>query len=56
MAAKLFDHRLRRDESKAETFEYICQNPVRAGLATVANEWYYVFVGETAGEFRGTGD
>lgn len=25
-----FDHRLRHDESLAEKFEYICQNPVRA--------------------------
>ena len=25
-----FDHRLRHDESEAEKFEYICQNPVRA--------------------------
>jgi putative transposase len=27
-----FDHRLRHDESEAEKFEYIRQNPVRAGL------------------------
>ena len=27
-----FDHRLRHDESLAEKFAYICQNPVRAGL------------------------
>ena len=31
-----FDHRLRHDESLAEKFEYICQNPVRAGLITQA--------------------
>jgi len=51
-----FDHRLRHEGSKAEKFEYIRQNPVRAGLATVAREWPYVFVGETAAGFRGTGD
>ena len=51
-----FDHRLRHDESEAEKFEYIRQNPVRAGLTTVAHEWPYVFVGETAADFRGTGD
>ena len=26
-----FDHRLRHNESEAKKFEYICQNPVRAG-------------------------
>jgi len=51
-----FDHRLRHDESEAEKFEYICQNPVRAGLATAADEWRHVFVGETVADFRGTGD
>ena len=56
MATKFFDHRLRHEGSEAEKFEYIRQNPVRAGLATVAREWPYVFVGETAAGFRGTGD
>jgi putative transposase len=51
-----FDHRLRHEGSEAEKFEYIRQNPVRAGLATVAREWPYVFVAETAADFRGTGD
>jgi putative transposase len=40
-----FDHRLRHDESEAEKFEYICQNPVRAGLAAAADEWRYIFIG-----------
>ena len=35
-----FDHRLRH-ESLAEKFEYICQNPVRAGLITRGEEWPY---------------
>jgi REP-associated tyrosine transposase len=30
-----FDHRLRHDESLAEKFAYVCQNPVRAGLIRV---------------------
>jgi putative transposase len=51
----VFDHRLRHDESEAEKYEYICQNPVRAGLASVAREWPYVFVGEAAPDLRGTG-
>jgi putative transposase len=37
-----FDHRLRHDESLAEKFEYICQNPVRAGLITQGEEWPYL--------------
>jgi len=36
-----FDHGLRHDESLAEKFEYICQNPVRAGLITQGEEWPY---------------
>jgi putative transposase len=41
-----FDHRLRQDESESEKFEYIRQNPVRAGLIREIDEWPYVFVGE----------
>jgi putative transposase len=41
-----FDHRLRHDESESEKFEYIRQNPVRAGLIREIDEWPYVFVGE----------
>jgi putative transposase len=41
-----FDHRLRQDESESEKFEYIRQNPVRAGLIRGIDEWPYVFVGE----------
>jgi len=37
-----FDHQLRQNESEAEKYDYICQNPVRAGL-----------VGETAANFHG---
>jgi REP element-mobilizing transposase RayT len=36
-----FDHRLWHNESLAEKFEYICQNPVRAGLITQGEEWPY---------------
>jgi len=41
-----FNHRLRHDESKREKFEYIRQNPVRAGLIRAADEWPYVRFGE----------
>ncbi len=40
----LFDHLLRSDESESEKWEYIRQNPVRAGLATDADDW--PFAGE----------
>jgi len=39
-----FDHRLRHDESLAEKFAYICQNPMRAGLVHNEQDWPYVFI------------
>jgi REP element-mobilizing transposase RayT len=36
-----FDHILRSDESYSEKWEYIYQNPVRAGLVKEADEWRY---------------
>lgn len=36
-----FDHVLRSDESETEKWEYIRQNPVRAGLVTKAGDWPY---------------
>ena len=39
-----FDHRLRHDESLAEKFAYICQNPVRGGLILSENDWPYTFI------------
>jgi putative transposase len=41
-----FDHRLRRDESESEKFEYIRQNPLRAGLIRKIDEWPYAIVDE----------
>jgi putative transposase len=38
-----FDHRLRHSESSAQKFDYICQNPVRAGLIDSAETWPYAF-------------
>jgi REP-associated tyrosine transposase len=40
-----FDHRLRHDESETEKFDYIYENPVRAGLVKVAEDWPHMFVG-----------
>jgi putative transposase len=45
-----FDHRLRHDESLAEKFAYICQNPIRAGLIRDQEDWPYVFIPDQ--EFR----
>ena len=36
-----FDHLLRNDESYAQKWEYVRQNPVRAGLVDSAAEWRY---------------
>jgi REP-associated tyrosine transposase len=34
-----FDHLIRHSESYSEKWEYVRQNPVRAGLVTHADEW-----------------
>ena len=34
-----FDHVLRSEESYAEKWLYVCQNPVRAGLVKRAEDW-----------------
>jgi hypothetical protein len=36
-----FDHVLRSDESYSEKWNYVFDNPVRAGLVSSANEWRY---------------
>lgn len=36
-----FDHILRTDESYAEKWNYVRENPVRAGLVEVADDWPY---------------
>ena len=36
-----FDHVLRSDESYAEKWNYVRENPVRAGLVKVADDWPY---------------
>ncbi len=41
-----FDHRLRHDESETEKFEYIRENPVRAGLIGPNDDWPYVLIGD----------
>ena len=36
-----FDHLLRSDESYAQKWNYVRENPVRAGLVTNADDWPY---------------
>ena len=36
---EFFDHVLRSEESYAQKWEYVRQNPMRAGLAASANDW-----------------
>ncbi len=36
-----FDHVLRSDEAYSEKWEYVRENPVRAGLAEAADDWPY---------------
>jgi len=36
-----FDHILRSDKSYSEKWEYVYENPVRAGLVKVSDEWKY---------------
>jgi len=38
---RFFDHLLRSDESYAQKWNYVCENPVRAGLVTKADDWPY---------------
>jgi hypothetical protein len=38
---EFFDHLLRSNESKREKWTYVRENPVRAGLVIVAEDWPY---------------
>ena len=38
---EFFDHLIRSGESYSEKWEYVRQNPVRAGLVECADEWAY---------------
>jgi hypothetical protein len=39
LAEGFFDHLIRSSESYAEKWEYVRENPVRAGLVTSADDW-----------------
>ena len=36
---EFFDHLLRSSESRGEKWNYVCENPVRAGLVTCTQDW-----------------
>ena len=38
---EFFDHVLRASESYSEKWNYVFENPVRAGLVTRADDWPY---------------
>jgi REP element-mobilizing transposase RayT len=38
---RFFDHVLRNDESYAQKWNYVRENPVRAGLVAKAEDWPY---------------
>jgi REP element-mobilizing transposase RayT len=38
---EFFDHVLRSSESYSEKWNYVFDNPVRAGLVSTANDWRY---------------
>ena len=43
--AKFFDHVLRSNDGLAEKGDYICQNPVRAGLVAAEGEYRWLWRG-----------
>ena len=45
-----FDHRIRSENSFADKWEYIRQNPVRKGLIDHVDEWPYSWTGQPADE------
>jgi putative transposase len=51
-----FDYRLRHNESAAQKYDYICQNPVRAGLIAREDKWPYVLTAADLDPPLGRGD
>ena len=43
---EFFDHVLRSNDSLAEKVDYICQNPVRAGLVKAESEYRWLWKGK----------
>jgi putative transposase len=42
---EFFDHVLRSNDSLAEKIDYICQNPVRAGLVEIEGDYRWLWRG-----------
>ena len=49
---EFFDHILRSEESYAQKWDYVRDNPVRAGLVRVAQDWPYSGTMENLESFR----
>jgi putative transposase len=47
-----FDHRIRNERSLEEKWNYVAQNPIRAGLVTSPDDWPYVWFGRDASPKR----
>jgi putative transposase len=43
---EFFDHVLRSNESLVDRVEYVCQNPVRAGLVKMEADYLWVWKGD----------
>jgi len=41
LARGFFDHLIRNTESYAQKWDYVRENPVRAGLVSTAEKWKY---------------
>jgi hypothetical protein len=41
LGGRIFDHVLRTNESYSQTWNYVRENPVRAGLVESAADWPY---------------
>ena len=50
-----FDHRIRNEQSLAEKWHYVAQNPVRAGLVPIPEDWPYIWFGRDVSPKRPIG-
>jgi putative transposase len=50
-----FDHRIRSDQDHQSTWDYIRENPVRAGLVTSYEQWPHVWLPSGIGWPKGQG-
>ena len=43
---EVFDHMLRSNDSLVDWVEYVCENPVRAGIAKIQAEYPWIWKGK----------